>query len=268
MGSADPDTLSVMTFNLRFGLANDGANSWEFRRRSVDALLQQFQADFIGFQEVNHFQADFLQTLLTAHRLIGRRQPAPAFWQNNLIFYHRSWQCVYREHFFLSATPDIPSRFPDSRWPRQCTLGVFDCGSHRLACINTHFDFDDDVQVRSARIILNRLAQLPACQATLLLGDFNAAPARPCYGVLTGCSPEAAPENGPYFQNVFSPPFPATFHGFRGGRSGQHIDWILYRGALAPDSGRLIDGRFAGRYPSDHYPLRAVFHWRPPIEVP
>ncbi len=210
MGSADPDTLSVMTFNLRFGLANDGANSWEFRRQSVDALLRQFQADFIGFQEVNHFQADFLQTLLTAHRLIGRRQPAPAFWQNNLIFYHRSWQCVYREHFFLSATPHIPSRFPDSRWPRQCTLGVFDCGSHRLACINTHFDFDDDVQVRSARIILNRLAQLPACQATLLLGDFNAAPARPCYGVLTGCSPEAAPENGPYFQNVFSPPFPFT----------------------------------------------------------
>ncbi len=263
MGGTSPDRLSAMTFNLRFGLADDGANSWEFRRRSVGALLRKYPADFMGFQEVNHFQADFLQTLLGAHRLIGRRQPAPRFWQNNLIFYHRAWRCVHREHFFLSATPGIPSRFPDSRWPRQCTLGVFQCGSRRLACINTHFDFEDDVQVRSARIILERLAQLPPSQACLLLGDFNADPARPCYGVFTGGGPEAGAEGDPGFQNVCSPPFPATFHGFKGSHSGQHIDWILYRGGLTQETCRVIDDRFEGRYPSDHYPLRAIFHWQP-----
>jgi len=263
MGGTNPDRLSVMTFNLRFGLADDGANGWEFRRRSVGALLRNFQADFMGFQEVNHFQADFLQTLLSAHRLIGQRQQAPPFWQNNLIFYHRAWRCVHREHFFLSATPGIPSRFPDSRWPRQCTLGVFQSGSRRLACINTHFDFEDDIQVRSARIILQRLAQLPASQASLLLGDFNADPSRPCYRVFTGGGPETGTEGGPAFRNVCSPPFPATFHGFKGGRSGRHIDWILYHGGLAPETCRVIEDRFEGRYPSDHYPLRAVFRWQP-----
>lgn len=266
MSGAGTDTLSVMTFNLRFGLADDGANSWAFRRKSVDALFRQHQADFIGFQEVNNFQADHLQTLLPEHCVIGRRQPAPSFWQNNLIFYHRGWQCLRCEHFFLSATPSIPSRFPDSRWPRQCTLGVFRRGERTLVCVNTHFDFDDDVQVRSARIILKRLAKLPPSHATLLVGDFNAAPARPCFQVLTGGGRKPLTESGPRFQSVFSPPFPATFHGFKGGCDGQHIDWILYRGGLVPDAGRVIDGPFGGLYPSDHYPLKAVFHWRRPAE--
>ncbi len=58
---ADPASFSVMTMNLRFGLAKDGKNRWERRRDVVKNFLEPMNTDFIGFQEVNHFQAEFLK---------------------------------------------------------------------------------------------------------------------------------------------------------------------------------------------------------------
>ena len=69
--------LSIMSLNLRFGLAQDGENSWHYRKKAFPEIFKQFQPDFFCFQEANDFQADFLQELLPAYVCIGRRQPAP-----------------------------------------------------------------------------------------------------------------------------------------------------------------------------------------------
>ncbi len=253
------NTISVFTLNLRFGLADDGPNSWEYRKKSFPALLKKYLCDFMNFQEVNDFQGNFLKKQLSGYHSIGERYPAPRFWQNNLVFYQNQWQCIQWEHFFLSATPDVPSRSPDSRWPRQCTIGLFRRADKGIILINTHFDFDERVQVESAQYIMRRLAKYPSHIPAILAGDFNCRPSQPCHRVFTAEDRDLAVSDDRFFKPVFDAPYPGTHHGFSGNAGEGQIDWIMYSGDIKPVKWGVVREKFAGVYPSDHFPLFAVF---------
>lgn len=256
------DHFSVLSLNLRFGLADDGPNCWSNRKDAFPLLLDNYPADFISFQEVNNFQLEFLDQVLVKYNYIGERNPAPTFWQNNIIFHRQNWACLKHDHFYLSPTPDIPSRSRDSRWPRQCTIGHFEKKDREIICINTHFDFDECTQTESAELIMKRLSGMPVEIPAVLMGDFNASPAARCYGTFTGQNAAQGNSETSLFKNVFRKPFPGTYHGFKGEEnSGDHIDWILYRGALIPEDKRVIHEPVSGIYPSDHFPLFASFKW-------
>ncbi|MCF8080301.1 MAG: endonuclease/exonuclease/phosphatase family protein [Desulfobacterales bacterium] len=252
------DRISVMTLNLRFGLAEDGDDSWEFRKPRIADLFTRYRPDLIGFQEVNDFQIDDLRRILPEYGFIGKRRPAPDFWQHNVIFFRSPFRCSFSDHFFLSPLPDLPSRFAESRWPRQCTIGLFTAGRHRLLAVNTHLDFAEAVQARSAELILDRLAGFPADIPTLLMGDFNSLPDSACHRIFTG-KDRREHRAGPFFKPVFSPPYPGTHHRFTGESEGGHIDWILYRGELKAENREVCRHQLNGGYPSDHFPICAEF---------
>ena len=251
--------INLMTLNLRFGLADDGPNAWEHRNKALPMLFSTHSSDIITFQEVNDFQCDYLQRILVDYDYIGFRHPAPAFWQHNLIFFRHPWQCIARDHFYLSPTPDIPSRMPLSRWPRQGTIGVFKAlkDDYVIACVNTHFDFDPEVQTISAEIVLNRLKTIAAGYPTVLMGDFNAHPDSPCYHVFTAAEDRSGAAAEP-FRNVWEDPFPGTFHNFTGQSDQRHIDWVLYRGSLHLKSRLVIQTAFEDMLPSDHFPVHVA----------
>jgi len=247
--------VSVMSLNVRFGLADAGEHSWENRKPGFAALFEQYRPDFIGMQEVNGFQAAFFAGLLSDYHAIGKRAPAPAGWQDVLIFYHKSWNCRGCDRFFLSDTPDIPSRMPDSRWPRQCVIGAFEKEGLRTVCANTHFDFDAPVQVKSAAILLARLEKFsgPTLPA-LITGDFNAGPDSACHRAFTDPDRLARP-----FFDPFDGDNTGTFHKFTGKPVSDRIDWILFRSLGGPTERRIITDRFADIFPSDHFPVYAAF---------
>jgi endonuclease/exonuclease/phosphatase family metal-dependent hydrolase len=249
--------FTIVTMNLRFGLAEDGPNGWRHRRDAVVWMLTSLHPDLVCLQEANDFQIVDLDHGLAAYRHIGKRDPAPKFWQNNVIFYNTQWTCTFHDHFFLSPTPRIPSRFSESRWPRQCTVGDFRCRRRKIRCINTHFDFSPAVQSKSARIILDRLLEMPGDPPTIVAGDFNAAPGSPGYEMFTNDQTPGSKN----FSNAFPPPYPATHHGFTGNRLGDHIDWVLYRGDITPVKSEIRTGKVRGVYPSDHFPLVCRFAW-------
>lgn len=252
--------FSVLTLNLRFGLADDGPNDWRYRKKGFPSFFEKYLTDFIGFQEANDFQIDFLDNLLTEYDYIGRRHPSPSFWQNNIIFFKKSWACIYHEHFFLSPTPSVPSRYRKSLWPRQCTIGMFKTGRRQVICVNTHLDFDVSVQVKSANLILDRLSHLPDDVPVILVGDFNTAPYSPCYNIFTG-QDAASPVTSEYFKDAFKKPFTGTHHGFTGKPNKDHIDWILFRGKITLKNSKVIQDTFKNMYLSDHFPLCAQFSW-------
>jgi len=252
--------FSTLTLNLRFGLADDGANSWDHRKKGLPALFKKYRPDFIGLQEVNDFQIDYLATILIGYEFIGKHSPAPPNWQNNVIFFKSRWVPTFYQHFFLSPTPMIPSQYRDSRWPRQCTMGMFTSNHKRLICINTHFDFAENVQTKSAVLIMEHLSKLPSNIPAILLGDFNATPKQNCYEIFTGGKKKSSLK-GPWFKNAAIKPFLGTYHGFKGRTDGDHIDWILYRGPIAPANYNVVVSKFEGRYPSDHFPVAAKFRW-------
>lgn len=250
-------SFSVMTINLRFGLAEDGPNNWIYRKKSFRTLFKLHQPDFIAMQEANDFQIDFFQKILTSYNHIGRRPAAPPGWQDNIIFYRNIWKCCHKEQFYLSETPSVPSMLPGSKWPRQCVFGLFEKDARSLICANTHFDFEDAVQIRSAQIILEKLSHFPDKQPLILMGDFNNRPFSKAYLEFT--SPE---KTGQAFQEIFQSHTAAcTHHAFTGNCKGGHIDWILYRGQIKNTNKYIINEKFENKYPSDHFPVLADFQW-------
>ncbi len=255
--------ISVMTMNLRFGLADDGPDSWEFRKPRIAAFFNRRRPDLIAFQEANGFQIDFLSELLGEYGVIGQRAPAPDFWQSDPIFFKRPLSCSFSDHFFLSHIPEMPSRFAESRWPRQCTVGIFEDAERRITAVNTHFDFSETVQKKSAELILTRLRGLPKHLPVVMMGDFNAVPGSSCHRLLTGKGP-TGPEKETAFIPAFDPPYPGTHHDFSGASDGAHIDWILFRGGLVLDAKEVCRFRTAEGYPSDHFPVCATFSLKIP----
>jgi endonuclease/exonuclease/phosphatase family metal-dependent hydrolase len=255
---ASMDRFSVMTFNLRFGLAKDGPNAWEHRKKLMPKLFRTYPVDFIACQEVNDFQADDLASILNDYRLIGRRPSAPSFWQNNIIFFRRDWQVQNTEHFYLSEMPDIPSRSHNSQWPRQCTMGTFQRKSHRVTCINTHFDFSSSIQAFSARLIIKRLSERPHPLPAVLMGDFNAPFASPHYKIFVPAS-GAGKDPVVTFHNAFDSTPCGTHHGFSGKPGKDCIDWILHTNGITPEHAVVVKDHVGGLYYSDHFPVVAAF---------
>jgi endonuclease/exonuclease/phosphatase family metal-dependent hydrolase len=249
--------FSVLSLNLRFGLADDGPNAWTHRKESVVKLFKKHSPDLIATQEANDFQIDFLAQNLSEYSYIGRRRPAPKFWQDNILFYRKTMVCNSDLRLFLSETPHIPSRSFGSRFPRQATLGLFRFNSRFLICINTHLDFEHAAQMGAARLIKEQLAfygnEIPA----ILMGDFNATPKSPCYRWFTG--QEADEEDGLDFNETFKMPYPSTLHRFTGEPAGGYIDWILYRGPLRLRACEALHQPVDNIFPSDHFPVKAVF---------
>lgn len=247
----DKAPLTVMTMNLRFGLAQDNDNGWGHRKPMVEEILTKYPADFLGFQEANHFQTKFLIHTLSRYRVLGWHNKAIDHWQSNLIFCHPSWVCRKHRHYFLSDTPDETSRLPGSQWPRQCVIGWFQREQDQILVGVTHFDFESSVQEKSGHLVLSFLSEFPSGLPLVIMGDFNANPGSKAHAFF--CSQG--------FEDVFAREKAPTFHGFTGRDTEDQIDWILFRGGLIPVFHHRIKDSFSGRFPSDHFPVRAGFDW-------
>ena len=249
--------FSVMTLNLRFGFADDGPNDWKYRQNHVLELFRAERPHFIATQESNHFQTEFLSENLTDYEYIGKRTPAPGFWQDNILFFRRPVRCVNQTHFFLSETPQFPSRSFGSRYPRQATLGLFSVHGNEVICMNTHLDFEQPAQVGACRVMSEQLSFFPLHIPTVLMGDFNATPQSTCYRFLTGDGEESSLVQP--FLETFEKPYPSTFHRFTGKPVAGYIDWILFRGDLTLRQCHVLNQPQKKPYVSDHFPVTATF---------
>lgn len=69
--AAAPDSVNVMSFNIRYGTADDGPNRWELRRGHMFELLRAEAPDILGLQEALHFQLDEIVAALPDYRMVG-----------------------------------------------------------------------------------------------------------------------------------------------------------------------------------------------------
>jgi len=127
-----------------------------------------------------------------------------------------------------------------------------------IICVNTHLDFDPSVQIKSAKLIMDRVLRFPSDIPVIMVGDFNTTPFSPCYEIFTGHGQKTETQEC-YFKNAFKKPYPGTHHGFTGNINGDYIDWILYRGKIVKQDCRVIRNTIDGLYPSDHFPVYATF---------
>lgn len=257
-----PLELTVMSFNIRYGLADDGDNHWNKRRDIVVESIRQYDPDIVGLQECLLFQADYLEEQLRGYRWLGiGRERGGGGEMTAILYKQRELAPIATDNFWLSDTPEVPgSQSWDSSLPRIATYARFfhpDSG-HHFHFFNTHFDHRGrQAREESARLLRARARALPAEDIVIITGDFNAyAEDSEPYSLLTGAElfdawTSAAGRKGPA----------NTWSGFEAPKedSQRRIDWILFRGPLDCLSAETVLYNQDGRYPSDHYPVVAVF---------
>ena len=63
--------ITAMTFNVRYGGADDGANNWDNRKDIMIAAIQQCAPDVLGLQECLQPQAAYLEQKLPDYAWFG-----------------------------------------------------------------------------------------------------------------------------------------------------------------------------------------------------
>ena len=70
-GQTNNPAIKVMSFNIRYGTAKDGENSWPHRYQLVIETIRISDPDLLGLQEVQSFQADYLKEQLPDYEFYG-----------------------------------------------------------------------------------------------------------------------------------------------------------------------------------------------------
>ena len=103
-----PLAVTVMSFNLRYGTADDGPDSWPHRRELVFDVIREVAPDVLGTQEALRFQLDELSTGVPGFGEIGvGRDDGESAGEYAAILYREDRLHVL-EHgtFWFSDTPD------------------------------------------------------------------------------------------------------------------------------------------------------------------
>lgn len=248
--------FTALSFNIRYGTAEDGPDAWPLRRESVANLLVQSGAELIGLQEALDFQLEYLDRVLVHHRRVGQGREGGSLGEHCAIYFDtRRFELLESHDRWLSPTPEqVGSVGWDAALTRIVSFARFrDRSSGTQLCVwNTHWDHRG-VQAReeSARYLARCFAQETGPR--LLLGDLNTGERTPPLDVL-----RAAGWRDSYRDAQAQHAAVGTFHAFRGGREGEKIDYCLVDASLRTLEAEILDVRgLHGRYPSDHHAVSA-----------
>src|SRR5688572_20116938 len=121
--SAGNAELRVMTYNIRLDLESDGLNAWPHRRHAVSALIRFYEPDILGMQEVRVHQRDQLKDDLPEYAFlgVGRDDGVEGGEFSSLAYRRDRYRVTDSGNFWLSQTPDTPSRGWDAAYIRIAT---------------------------------------------------------------------------------------------------------------------------------------------------
>jgi endonuclease/exonuclease/phosphatase family metal-dependent hydrolase len=261
-----------MSFNIRYGSADDGPNHWQHRKELLMETITAFDPDLLGTQETLAFQRDYLAKQLKGYAVFGAGRDDGKDRGEMMAVYYREerFQKLDGGHFWLSDKPEAPgSKSWDAALPRIVTwLKLRDrraAGKPELWFFNTHFDHRGrQARGESAKLLRQRISRLEGKLPVILAGDFNDAPGSPTYKSLF------APQEGrpALLQDTFRVAHPkpgkqeGTYNGFRPeGRDAIRIDWIGASHEWQVIAAGIDHTAREGRTPSDHFPVTAVLRY-------
>ena len=262
-----PDPIRVMSFNIRYGTADDGRNSWEFRRDLVGQVIRQNDPDILGIQEALAFQILELEEVMPGHRRIGvGREDGVAAGEFAAIYYRsQRFEIDSSGTFWLSETPKVPgSMHWGNRITRICTWVrlVESESDDALYVFNVHFDHQSQPsRERSAELVAQRIAERLHDDPVILMGDFNAGEDNPAMRHLRGETTTPSIQLTDTFRSLHPDATgTGTFGAWVGETLGDRIDAILVRDFEVLEADIVRDSR-GGQYPSDHFPVTAILRW-------
>ena len=253
-----------MTFNIRYGLAEDGENHWDHRKHLVIDRIKAFSPDLLGMQECrDDSQGEFIKANLKEYEFHGTRRGGNgdvALEMAPVLFKKSAFQLSEKGCFWLSETPGIPgSKSWGSTFPRTATWAkLAQQGTGReVIFVNTHFDYEPSAIDKSAQLLQQWITQATEKHPVILTGDFNADKNSSAYKRLT-LEAGLADVYRQAHPNKYSE---GTFHGFGKADELKSIDWVLASNHFEVVSAEIDYCHEGNIYPSDHYPVIASLQW-------
>lgn len=268
--AADTPLLKVMSFNIRYGAANDGTNSWPQRKDLVLDTIKVADPDLLGLQEVLGFQAEFLKGNLKGYAFhgVGREDGKEKGEYVPLMYKTSRFELEDSGHFWFSETPEIAgSKSWDSSLPRMLSwVALRDLKNDRVIIFsNVHFDHrGPQARLESAKLMRERWEEFQGEMPLIITGDFNTDEDRAPYAALVNADGFTGTKLIDSYR-VINPersPNEASFSKWVGVRKGTRIDWIIHSPDLVTRNATINYTQDGGRYPTDHYPVEAVLRYR------
>lgn len=261
----EPEVAShrVLSFNIRYGSADDGPDRWAARRAKVVSTLVDLDADVVGLQEAESPQVRELLAALPRYAAVGvHRDDGRLAGEGATLLYDRTrYTLASAGTFWLSDTPDVPgSNTWGAACNRTCTWAhLVDLASgEAFRVFNTHFDHrSQPARERSAALLVRRIEARGDDDPFVVTGDLNADEANPALLALKRGG-EGWGLADTY--RVLHPDARAgTFTGFDPASDGgeRKIDHVLAGPAIEVLGADVDRRRIDGRYPSDHFPVWA-----------
>ena len=248
--------LKVMSFNIRMGAADDGANSWEMRKPAVAEMLETVDPVMFGVQEAFDYQIAYITENCPQYKCVGvGRDDGASKGEHMSVFYNpEKIELLDWGTYWLSETPDVPSKGWDAACFRTATwtkVRVKATGKEFYFC-NTHLDHKGRLARRNGlALIVERIGAMnPEGLPMILTGDFNVTPDDPCLDDL-----ENMMLNSRY--TAVESDSAGSYNAW--GKAEEEIDYIWYQGFGKCKSFKVVKDQFAGKpYVSDHYPIVSV----------
>ena len=261
---SEAQQISVLTYNIKFDDRNDAVNNWDARKEFLISQLNYNHPDVFGIQEGLQHQLEGIKNGLEAYQYIGvARDDGKSKGEYSAIFYDtKKLKALKNDTFWLSETPEKPSRGWDAALPRICTYGLFkELGSGKeFYVFNTHFDhIGDQARKASAKLILNKIKAINTDDLPVVLtGDFNLqADAEGIQYILEQLT-DTHTEAG---KNAFGPE--GTFNGFHFSEpvTGK-IDYVFINNGFQTIRSGILSDSFNCHYPSDHFPVFVALYFK------
>jgi endonuclease/exonuclease/phosphatase family protein len=278
-----PTEFNLATYNIRLPAGSDSVqgNGWGRRLPYIAGLVKFHEFDIFGTQEGVLHQLDSLRSRLPGYDYIGvGRDNGAEKGEHAAIFYDsRIFDLKDHGDFWLSETPEKPSKGWDAAYPRVCTWGRFvhKPTGREFVMFNLHMDhIGRKARAESVKLITKKIAEFGVGDLPVFLtGDFNIDQNNPLINEITATgmfkdSHEAAPivyePNGTF--NAFNPQ----------GYTASRLDHIFVspkvdvkKFGVLTDSYRTLANEmqpadfsdsftvnvasYVSRLPSDHYPV-------------
>ena len=265
-GAGDPD-LRVMSFNIRNGNANDGANHWDLRKEFVYEVIRDAAPDVLGLQEAVRFQLDLLNEHFPEYAELGIVSDRTRHTgQYSAILYRKDrFELHASGNFWLSDTPETPSANWGNHHLRICTwVRLVEKETARSFYVyNTHMDDGSQrSREKGIELIMRHFHGHTDPAPLVLMGDLNVGEDNPVISYLTGTGSLEGGATPVVMADTFRVLHPdeaaaGTFNGFKGGTKGRKIDYILVCPKFETLEAAIVRTSRDGRYPSDHFPVTA-----------